>query len=291
MSEWAIWTLASAGMLAAYDLAKKASVKGNSVLGVLLGSTTCGSLAFLLVLLLTGRFGAAVSGIDAKVLTLGLLKSCIVASSWVFTFCALKSLPITIATPIRSSSPALVFIAALFVYGEVPSFVQALGLTLVFFGYFAFSWAGKHEGIDFFKNRAIWCAIMGTILAACSSLWDKFVFQIAASPIAPTQLVYQLGLVAVYAILIAIKPLRGGTHFEWRATIPLVGAFLALSDYLMFNALSFPEVPISVASLVRRFSVVLTFVFGAIIFKEKNLKRKAFALIFVLAGIALLVAK
>lgn len=278
-------------MLAAYDLAKKASVKGNSVLGVLLGSTTCGSLAFLIVLLATGRFSEAVTGIDTKVVTLGLLKSCIVASSWVFTFCALKSLPITIATPIRSSSPALVFLAALFIYGEVPSVIQAIGLILVFFGYFVFSWAGKHEGIDFFKNRAIWCAIMGTILAACSSLWDKFVFQVEASPIAPTQLVYQLGLVLVYAILITMKPLRGTTPFVFRATIPLVGAFLALSDYLMFNALSYDGVPISVASLVRRFSIVLTFAFGAIIFKEKNLKRKAFALIFVLCGIALLVVK
>lgn len=291
MSEWAYWTLASAGMLAAYDLAKKASVKENSVLGVLLGSTTCGSLAFLIVLIFSGRFGAAVSGIDAKVLTLGLLKSCIVASSWVFTFCALKTLPITIATPIRSSSPALVFIAALFIYGEVPSLIEALGLAFVFFGYFVFSWAGKHEGIDFLKNRAIWCALMGTILAACSSLWDKFVFQMCASPIPPTQLVYQLGLVGVYAALIMIKPIRGNTVFTWRWTIPLVGAFLALSDYLMFNALSYEGVPISVASLVRRFSVVLTFILGAIVFKEKNLKRKAFALIFVLIGIALLVAK
>lgn len=88
MSEWACYALASAGMLAAYDLAKKASVKSNSVLGVLLGSTTCGSLAFLLVLLVTGRFGTAVSGVDAKVLTLGLLKSCIVAASWVYLLCA-----------------------------------------------------------------------------------------------------------------------------------------------------------------------------------------------------------
>lgn len=291
MSEWAYWTLASAVMLAAYDLAKKASVKGNSVLGVLLGLTTCGSAAFLIVLLLTGRFGAATQGVDAEVLALGLIKSCIVASSWVFTFCALKSLPITIATPIRSSSPALVFIAALFIYGEVPSLIQALGLIFVISGYWMFSWAGKHEGVDFFKNRAVWCAICGAILAACSSLWDKYVFQVRLSPIAPTQLVYQLGLVGVYAALVAIKPIRGNTPFTWRWTIPLVGAFLALSDYLMFNALSFPDVPISVASLVRRFSIVLTFVFGAIVFKEKNLKRKAFALIFVLVGIALLVVK
>lgn len=291
MHEWAYLALMSAVMLAAYDIAKKASVKENLVLGVLLGSTIFGSLAFLIVLLATGRFGAALQGIDAKVFSLALIKSGIVASSWVFTFCALKSLPITIATPIRSSSPALVFVAALFIYGEVPSLVQALGLMLVISGYWLFSSAGKREGIDFLRNRAIWCAVLGAILSACSSLWDKFVFQVSALPIPSTQLVYQFGLVAVYALLIAIRPLRGKTSFTWRWTIPLVGGFLALSDYLMFNALSYEGVPISVASLVRRFSVVLTFAFGAIIFKETNLKRKAAALSLVLIGVALLVIK
>ena len=44
----------------------------------------------------------------ARVIVLAALKSVIVATSWVFTFTALKTLPITIATPIRASSPALV---------------------------------------------------------------------------------------------------------------------------------------------------------------------------------------
>lgn len=278
-------------MLAAYDLAKKASVRGNCVLGVLLGSTSFGCAAFLTALICSGRFTAALAGVDLSVLTLGILKSCIVASSWVFTFCALKTLPITIATPIRASSPALVFITALFIYGEVPSFVQAIGLISVFVGYWMFSWAGKHEGIDFLRNRAVWCAVAGSVLAAGSSLWDKYVFQVSASPIEPTQLVYQLGLVAVYGSLIFIKRLRGTTPFAWRWTIPFVGIFLALSDYLMFNGMSIVGTPVSVASLVRRFSIVLTFIFGALIFKETNLKRKALALLFVLLGILLLCFK
>lgn len=288
MQTWAYWILASAVMLAAYDLAKKASVKGNAVLGVLLGSTSFGCAAFLLTLGVTGRFSAALAGVDARVLTLGILKAIIVASSWIFTFCALRTLPITIATSIRASSPALVFLAALFIYGEVPSVLQAIGLISVMGGYWLFSWAGKHEGIDFLNNKAVWCAVAGSVLAAVSSIWDKYVFQVAASPIEPTQLVYQLGLVGVYGLLNCLKPLRGSTSFEWRWTIPFVGIFLALSDYLMFNGMSIAGTPVSVAALVRRFSIVLTFIFGAILFKEKNLKRKAFALSFVLFGIALL---
>ena len=50
---------------------------------------------------------------SACFLALGVSKSVIVGVSWIFTFCALRTLPITIATPIRASAPALVILVAL----------------------------------------------------------------------------------------------------------------------------------------------------------------------------------
>lgn len=292
MSSWVAWTLGSAVFLSLYDLAKKASVRNNAVIPVLLCSTLAGCAAYLVGLGLSGRFGAALLALDARVWSLGLAKAVIVASSWIFTFCALRTLPITIATPIRSSSPALVFVLAFFIYGEIPTIVQALGMLLVFAGYLTFSWAGKHEGIDFLKSRAVWCALMGAVLAAVSSLWDKYVFQVCASPIEPTQVVYQLGLVAVYALcLLAQLSSRPSPAFQWRWTIPLVGILLAVSDYLIFHAIAEEGTAISVMSLMRRFSVALTFVFGALFFRETNLRRKGVALLLVLSGIALLIAR
>lgn len=290
MGGWVAWTLGSAVFLSLYDLAKKASVRNNAVIPVLLCSTLAGGAAYLVALALSGRFGAALFALDARVWLLGLAKALIVASSWIFTFCALRTLPITIATPIRSSSPALVFVLAFFVYGEIPTPLQALGMALVFAGYLTFSWAGKHEGIDFLRNRAVWYALIGAVLAAASSLWDKFVFQVCASPIEPTQVVYQLGLVAVYALcLLARRASRTSQTFQWRWTIPLVGILLAVSDYLIFHAIAEEGTAISVMSLMRRFSVALTFVFGALFFHETNLRRKGVALLLVLSGIALLI--
>ena len=46
---WTVWILASAVFLAFYDLAKKASVRDNAVLPVLLVSTLFGCAAFLLL--------------------------------------------------------------------------------------------------------------------------------------------------------------------------------------------------------------------------------------------------
>lgn len=296
---WTAWILLSAVFLALYDLAKKASVRDNAVIPVLLCSTTFGCLAFLVGLFVCGRLAAAIQLIDSRVLALGLAKAALVGTSWIFTFCALRTLPITIATPIRASAPALVFVIAFFLYGEVPGVVQAIGMLTVFAGYWAFSWAGKAEGIDFFHNRAVWCAIVGAVFSACSSIFDKYVFGVAKSPIEPTQLVFQAGLIVVYAVSLAFLGVLGrvlggtaasGRHvFSWRWTIPCVGVLLAFADYLLFNAMAMPETPVSVASLLRRFSVVITFVLGAVCFRETNLRRKAVALGLILVGIVLLV--
>ena len=289
MTDWTSWVLASSVLLALYDLAKKASVRANAVLPVLLVSTTFGFAAYSAGLLASGHF-CSLGEISGASLALGLVKSAIVGTSWVFTFCALRTLPITIATPIRASSPALVLLIAVPLYGEMPSALQGLGMAAVFAGYFAFSWAGRHEGIDFFRNHAVWCAIAGAVFSAASSLWDKYIFQVRALPVEQVQLVFQAGLVAFYALaLAASRALRiGRAAFEWRWTLPIVGILLAGADWLYFRGLAYPRAPISAAALMRRFSVVLTFLLGARFFHETNLVRKGIALAAIVAGVALL---
>ena len=287
---WTAWILASSFFLALYDLAKKASVRNNAVLPVLLCSTCCGCAAFVTGVAVCGKLPAVVASTNGQALALAAIKSVIVATSWVFTFCALRTLPITIATPIRASAPALVFVAAFFLYGEIPSWIQGLGMLAVFGGYWAFSWAGRHEGIDFFRNRAVWCAITGACFSALSSIWDKYVFQVQAAPVETVQFFFQVGLVLVYALILAGQRLLKLPHdrFEFRPTIPFVGILLAAADWLYFKGLAIPDVPISVGSLLRRFSVVITFVLGARFFHETNLRRKALALAAILVGVILL---
>ena len=136
----------------------------------------------------------------------------------------------------------------------------------------------------------MWCAIAGAVFSAASSLWDKYIFQVRALPVEQVQLVFQAGLVAFYALaLLASRALRIGQNaFEWRWTIPIVGILLAGADWLYFKGLAYPGAPISAASLMRRFSVVLTFLLGARFFHETNLLRKGIALAAIVAGVALL---
>ena len=193
---WTTWILTSAVFLALYDVAKKASVKGNAVLPVLLVSSGCGLAAYLAGLAASGHMAETVLATTPRAVALAGVKTLIVSTSWVLTYCALRTLPITIATPIRASAPAVVLLVAVFLYGERPSPCQGVGMALVFAGYWAFSWAGRHEGIDFLRNKAVWCAVGGMCFSAASSLWDKYIFQLQGIPVEQMQFWFQIGLVA-----------------------------------------------------------------------------------------------
>ena len=286
---WTAWILSSALFLALYDVSKKASVRNNAVLPVLLVSSASGTAAYVAALWAAGGVPAA-AAVSSGDLALILAKSLIVGTSWVLTYCALRTLPVTIATPIRASAPALVFVVAFFLYGERPTIVQGAGMLLVFAGYWAFGWAGRHEGIDFLRSHAVWFAVGGMCMSAVSSLWDKFILQKCAIPVETVQFWFQGGLVAMYALLLAMRSAlpvaRDG--FEWRWSIPLTGVLLVAADWLYFHGLAIPDVSIAAGSLLRRFSVVITFVLGALFFRERNLRRKGMALAAILTGVVLL---
>lgn len=287
---WVGWILASAVVLAVYDLLKKESVRDNAVLPVLMVSTASGAASYVLALASGGALGDAFAAVSGEVVWLSAVKTVIVGTSWIFTFVALRTLPITIATPIRASAPAVVALVAYFLYGEHPCALQWTGMALVFAGFFAFSWAGRAEGVDFIRSKAVYFAIGGMVFSAGSALFDKYVFQVAAAPVSAVQLLFQLFLCGFYLAVWTVGRCCGrrGDRFVWRRAIPFVGIALALADWLYFNALADPAAMISIGSLLRRFSVVITFVFGAVIFRERNLRRKSLALALLVAGTVLL---
>ena len=109
---WLLPVLGSAFALGFYDLCKKHAVNKNSVMHVLFYATLCGSAFYLLATVLwTGSLADAnCSGRDFALIV---LKSLLVASSWTCVYYAMRDLPISIAAPIRASSPVWTFLGGL----------------------------------------------------------------------------------------------------------------------------------------------------------------------------------
>ncbi|SKB64861.1 DMT family transporter [Alkalitalea saponilacus] len=291
---WLFLTLFSAVFLGIYEVIKKHALKDNAVWLVLLYSTFSSSVVFLPLIILSAS-GAIEAGsylyvpiISLQEHLLILTKTLIVLTSWVFSYFSLKNLPITIASPIRATAPVWTLMGALVIYSERLSVVQWIGLVITLFFFFMFSTAGRKEGISFRHNKWVWFAVMGTLFASASALFDKFLIQtIDRMAVQAFFSVYQIVLLLPVVFVIR-KTMANPLPLIWRWSIPLIGLFLVIADYLYFFALDFPEALISVVSTLRRGSVVVAFFFGAMLFHEVNIGRKGILLAGILIGIIIL---
>ncbi len=294
---WVILALVSSVFLGFYDVFKKLSVNKNAVLPVLLGSTITG--AVLVSPMVAGSYfypdffrsvSLYVPGISLKEHALIFLKAVIVVSSWIFAFHAVKHLPLTIVAPIRATGPVWTLIGAILIFREQLNFLQWTGVLVTLVSFYLLSTAGKLEGINFRKNVWILCMIAATLLGAASGLYDKFIIRRIDRLAVQSWFTFYQVMVMLPAIALFRWKLPPGERpvFQWRWSIPAIGLFLLIADFAYFYALSYDDSMISIVSALRRGGVVVTFVMGALLFREGNLRRKGVYLAGILAGILLI---
>ncbi len=294
---WIILALSSAFVLGVYDVFKKLSVNQNAVLPVLFLSSFTAAILVLPFIIGSIYFPEFFTNIKLYIPELSLhehlqivLKSLIVVSSWILSFFALKHLPITIVSPIRSTSPLWTLLGAIVIFHERLNLLQWSGVAVTLMFFYLFSTAGKLEGIHFRKNKWILFIVLATFLAAASGLYDKFIIsRIDRLAIQAWFSIYQILFLGpvLLATRFSIKKEKR-VAFEWRWAIPAIAVFLLLADFLYFYALSFDGAMISIISALRRGGVVVAFITGAIIFKEQNIRKKGIYLLGILAGILLI---
>ncbi len=292
---WLILAFVSAALLGLYDVAKKQALKGNAVPVVLLLNTLFSSLLFLPVIISSefdlSWFGSTIFDVEPQPLRshlLIILKSAIVLSSWIFGYFGIKHLPITLVGPINATRPVIVLVGAMLLFGERLNAMQWIGVLLALVSIFMLSQAGKKEGIDFTHNRWILCVAAAALFGAASGLYDRYIMQeLEPLFVQSWYNIYQLSMMAIAVTAIRLfQPSR--TPFHWSWAIPLISLFLSAADLAYFVALSNEEAMISVVSMIRRGSVVVSFACGAMLFHEKNLRSKAIDLAFILVGMLFL---
>lgn len=311
---WLILAFVSATFLGFYDTSKKASLKNNAVLPVLMLNTIFSTLIFspFLIEYISGTGWFAGTAFDtapyrcnitnpeyginkisespiihAHILVI--LKAVIVLSSWIFGYFGLKHLPLTLVGPINATRPVLVLVGAMLIFGERLNAYQWAGVLLAILSTYLMSRTGKKENIDFRKNKWVWCVAAATILGAVSGLYDKYIMKELCPMFVQSWFnFYQMVIMAAICGLIWYPKRNRTTPFRWNWAIPLISIFICIADFAYFTSLADSGSMISVVSLVRRGSVIISFICGAIIFKERNLRAKALDLALILAGMALI---
>ena len=307
-----LWTsVASALLLGCYDIAKKQALKRNGVLEVLLVATALSTL--FLVPVLAGPHPATLQ------MHLWLaLKSLLVAGSWIFGIIGLKHLPLTTVGIIKATRPVFVLLGCLLLFGEVLNGLQWAGIAVAITALTLLGLSSRSEGIYFHRDRWIWCMGLSVLFGVVSALFDNQIVSNLKLPPVFTLAWCDLYVTVILGICVLanrfILRRRAGTAgtesalteqtggrvpfgsdsvpgimpFRWDWSLLLIAVFITISDILYFYSLSCDGSLLAVVSMLRRSSVVVTFLGGAILFKEKNLRAKGWVLLLLLAGMVLL---
>ncbi|MFC7338928.1 EamA family transporter [Haloferula chungangensis] len=293
---WLALSILSALLLGFYDYFKKLALRDNEVMPVLFGSVAASAAVWLPFAIWSAISPDSlpheffnVSQISGWAHPLLFAKAALVGSSWLCGYHGLKSLPLSIASPIRATGPLWTIAIAVLFFAESPSAKQWGGISMILVSFFAFTFVGKKEDIHFHRDKGVFLMIGATLLGALSALYDKFLLQSEALAPSAVQAWFTIYLVVLLApgMIIASRSSKR-RPFRWHWAIPVIGLTLLAADILYFIAISQPDALISLISPVRRSSVIVSFLLGILMFRERHLGLKALCVAGIIGGVLLL---
>lgn len=287
---WLFLAFVSAFFLGCYDISKKKAVSNNAVIPVLFFNTLFCSLLLLPFAIISKVFPESLHNSIFYIPSVSFsthgyifIKSIIVLASWMLGYFAVKHLPLTITGPINATRPVMTLVGALLIFGERLNVYQWIGVVITIVSFYLLSSSGKKEGINFKEDKWVFFMLLSAMLGAASGLYDKFLMQRFSSTSVQFWFnTYQWFLMCIIMLLLWYPKRRNTTLFRWRWSILLVSLFITIADFIYFYALTYPDAMISIVSMVRRSSVLVSFAGGAIFFHEKNLKGKGIDLLLII---------
>ena len=278
---WLWMSVCSALLLGVYDVAKKQALKRNGVYWILVSATAL-TAVFLSPFLSHGSLTDHLSLV---------FKAVLVSTSWVSGLYALKHLPLTTVSTIKASRPMFVVIFSILLFGERLNLLQWLGVALVMTALFLSSRSKRHDTDKETSAKGMTCMIISVLSGSASALYDKFILQhLEPLFVQSWTNIYITVLLAVVMLVQYLADRQKFEPFHWDWRIPLIAVLITASDMLYFHAVKDPDALLSVISLIRRSSVLITFLFGALMFKEGHIKDKALDMALMMGGLALLLS-
>ena len=297
---WVVLSLISAFLLGFYDIFKKQTVVNNAIIPVLFYSTLVSGLLFLPFVLLshfkpyifTGDFMSKlyIEPLTARQHLLIMGKTALILCSWMFSYSAMKHLPITVVGPVNQLRPAITVILMFCVFHESLTWLQGTGVVLAIISFYFMNRSGKLEGINFKSNKWVYMLLGSAILVALSGVYDKFLLSkenISPSTIQAWYTIYDFLMMAV--LFFIWLPKRKEQPFEWRWGIVAMAIFVTVADVIYLTGLKQDAAVIVIIPLILYgVRLIVSFVYGIFGFKEQNIRSKIIPLLMVLAALVCL---
>jgi len=211
------------------------------------------------------------------------LKAFVVCVAWIFAFKALKNMSVSLYGIMDLSRMVFSTGLGVFVLGEAFTVKKAIGVTLVIIGLLLVNLKKNANGKGMTLPVLI-AALLNCFLNAVSGTMDKVLMQHMES--SQLQFWFMLFMTVIYGVVLIIThekvSLKSLKTNYW---IPLLSLSLVLGDKLLFEANASPLSEVTLMTVIKQSSVVVTVLTGWLVFKEKNILYKLMCTGIVLCGI------
>lgn len=294
-----IWLVLLYGVIkGTREIIKKKSMEKNTILEVLFVYTL---LSFLMVTPGVTKAG----GVDAPTMLLIAVKSFVIFVAWIFSFKAIKRMPISLYGLLDLSRVIFSTLMGVIFLREKMTFWQTVGLMLVCAGLLLYRYqtGGKRllpkknaggelltkEPAEKVGVKIVCFALLSCLLNGVSGTMDKVLMLKVSST--QLQFWYMLFLVLFYLLYILVTKTKirlwSALKNYW---IWILSLIFVIGDKALFIANQSPDSKVTIMTLLKQAGCIVTILAGKFVFKEKNIGYKLFCAGVIIAGIVLSVA-
>ncbi len=277
---WILFIIIYSVLKGTRDGMKKFALKKSSSNEILFFYTLIG-------FILTIPFSKDALSLEAKYIFFLFIKSAVVCTAWLFSIWALKRMSVSLYGIMDTSRMVFSTLLGIFALGESFTLPKAIGVLLVIIGLVLVNLRGNTntKGASF---TVIMAAILNCFFNAVSGTMDKVLMRYMTS--SQLQFYFMLFSCLIYgAILLIRKEKVSIKRIKTNYWIPIMSVSLIVGDRLLFEANASPQSEVTLMTVIKQSSVIVSVLMGYFVFKEKHILYKLFCASIVLLGILIAV--
>ena len=221
---------------------------------------------------------------DPFFIFMGCVKAIIVCTGFVFSFIAIRGLPLGFYSIMALSQMVFTTLISILFLGENFGILNGVALLMVIAGLILVNFKNQNDDGKKIEFIAVLAVLGYTFFNSVSAVMDK----VLTKHMTPGQLQFWFMFFSVifYGLIIMIKKEKISIKsMKTNFWIPLMGFLLVFGDRLLFMANSSPKSKVTVMTLLLQCSVIVTVILGKVIYKEKHFLYKLLCASIIIAGI------
>jgi len=280
---WIIFTLIYGILKGAREPIKKSILKDVGVLPALFAYTFIG-------FLMSVPFAKGIFDFPPRLFLFIAMKSLLLLFAWLLSFKGIRKVPVSVygicdmSRVIFSTLLGVIFLReGLTVRGVISLLLVAGGL------YFANTRkAAEDEGYNY---KYIFYVLLSCFLNGISGILDKYIMATGQITSSAFQFWFMLFLSLFYLIYMLLKKEKLEIRKSFTNPLVYVLSFLLIfGDRIVFVANADPDSKVTIMTLLKQSSAVITILLGKFIYKEKNIAKKLVCALVIILGIVLSVS-